>query len=331
MISRVQRALVASAALIVMSCARNAVPDLDIAITSSTRLLVLAPHPDDEALGAAGLIQRVREAGGSVRVVLMTSGDAFGESSRRASTPPNAADYRRNAVTREHESVAALARLGVDRSNVLMLGFPDLGLCFLASTYLTTSGAFESPFTDRVRPPAAEQLIRGVRYRGVDVRLELERAIAAFEPTLIVLPHARDEHPDHCATQIFARQALDVLNRRRKMTPRVLHYVIHYADWPLSRDAGTGPRLSPPEGFPTGDGQWRSLTLTAAEADAKREALGDYATQMRVIGEFLRAFARDNELFLDDAPATPECWCDDKTVATTRPPASYRHRPKKRP
>lgn len=307
-------------------------PDLDLATSSATRLLVLAPHPDDETLGAAGLIQRVRAAGGAVRVVLMTSGDAFAETNRRGSPPADAADHRKSGVDRENESAAALARLGVDRADIVMLGFPDMGLCFLASTYLTSSDAFESPYTDRERPPAAKQLIRGAEYRGVDVRLELERVIAAFKPTVVAVPHARDDHPDHCATEIFARQALDVLNRRGGTTPRVLHYLIHFWDWPLSRDAGTGPRLQPPEQFPAGEGQWRSLMLTTAEADAKRKALGDYGTQMRMMGDFLISFARHNELFLDDGPAAaPECWCDDKTVATTLPPASYRHRPTKRP
>ena len=131
---RVRRALLAVAALTTMSCAGNAVPDLDLAITSTTRLLVLAPHPDDETLAAAGLIQRVRQAGAAVRVVLMTSGDAFAEKTRRESARREAADHRRNGVVRENESVAALARLGGDRASVTMLGFPDMGLCFLAST-----------------------------------------------------------------------------------------------------------------------------------------------------------------------------------------------------
>jgi LmbE family N-acetylglucosaminyl deacetylase len=175
-------------------------------------------------------------------------------------------------------------------------------------------------------------VIRGVEYRGVDVRLELEKVIAGFMPTLVVLPHAEDEHPDHCATQIFGRRALELLNRRLGLAPRVLHYVVHYADWPLSRAGGAGAQLDPPAGFPAAEGQWRSLTLSDAEAEAKRQAIGDYATQMRTMGTFLQAFARHNELFVDGAPASPpECWCDERTVATTLPAASHRHRPKPRP
>jgi len=41
---------------------------------SGERLLVLAPHPDDEVLAAGGLMGRVAREGGEVRVVSLTSG-----------------------------------------------------------------------------------------------------------------------------------------------------------------------------------------------------------------------------------------------------------------
>ena len=40
------------------------------------RLLVIAPHPDDEVLGCGGLIQKVKKAGGEVHVLVMTVGSA---------------------------------------------------------------------------------------------------------------------------------------------------------------------------------------------------------------------------------------------------------------
>ena len=42
----------------------------------STSLLVVAPHPDDELLCCAGVIQRVVQSGGRVSIVWVTSGDA---------------------------------------------------------------------------------------------------------------------------------------------------------------------------------------------------------------------------------------------------------------
>jgi LmbE family N-acetylglucosaminyl deacetylase len=310
-------------------------PALDVAITSATRLLVLSPHPDDEVLGAGGLIRRVTKAGGAVRVVLLTSGDAFAEGVETIDgiKNPTAVDYRNYGTLREHESIDALATLGVDRSAITFLGFPDDGLCRLAERYLSAR-AFESPYTDRVSPPPTEQIIRGVRYRGVDVRREIERVVAAFAPTLIVLPHPEDEHPDHCSTHIFGRDAVEAL-ARRGIVPRarVLHMLVHYAQWPLSADAGAGSELLPPEGFPPNEGRWVSLALTDDEAALKRKALLAYPSQMLVIGRFMLAFGRSNELFLEGEPAAlPECWCaDGVNVASETPPGRYRKRPAHRP
>src|SRR5256885_5628765 len=49
----------------------NGLPPID----ATTSLLVVSPHPDDEILCCAGVIQRVRAAGGRVSVVWITSGD----------------------------------------------------------------------------------------------------------------------------------------------------------------------------------------------------------------------------------------------------------------
>jgi len=37
--------------------------------------MVVAPHPDDEVLGAGGLIQQAVAAGAEVRIVYLTNGD----------------------------------------------------------------------------------------------------------------------------------------------------------------------------------------------------------------------------------------------------------------
>jgi LmbE family N-acetylglucosaminyl deacetylase/glycosyltransferase involved in cell wall biosynthesis len=73
------------------------------------RLLVLAPHPDDEVIGCGGLVaQHLRERR-TVRVVIATDGAQAGD-----------------AATREEESRRGLARLG--EADVQFLRFPDRGL-----------------------------------------------------------------------------------------------------------------------------------------------------------------------------------------------------------
>src|SRR6516165_5728513 len=54
------------------------VPPSDLMqVTSADRLLVIAPHPDDESLCCAGAIQRALAAGARAGIVWLTSGDAF--------------------------------------------------------------------------------------------------------------------------------------------------------------------------------------------------------------------------------------------------------------
>jgi LmbE family N-acetylglucosaminyl deacetylase len=313
----------------------DAIPELNLSIGPTTRLLVLAPHPDDEALGAVGLIQRVVAGGGSVRVVLMTSGDAFPEGVEAAThiRRPKPRDYRNYGSLRERETVTAMQRLGLNRSNILFLGFPDGGLCLIASKYLSAKArAFDSPYTKRDEPPSYEQVIPGVQYRGADVRREIKHIIAAYRPTLVALPHAEDDHPEHCSTYIFARDALDAVEaRHRGISPRILHYLVHYEQWPLSLAGDPVSALQPPPDFPPSEGNWRTLTLTPVEARIKQQAIGDYASQLLVIGRFMQAFGRTNELFLEGRPASaPECWCDATNVATELPPEQYRRRPTRR-
>src|SRR2546430_15135064 len=54
------------------AAAAPSLPHLD----AQTSLLVVAPHPDDETLCCAGVIQRVVRAGGRASVVWVTSGGA---------------------------------------------------------------------------------------------------------------------------------------------------------------------------------------------------------------------------------------------------------------
>jgi LmbE family N-acetylglucosaminyl deacetylase len=264
----------------------------------------------------------------------MTSGDAFPEGVEAEThiLDPRPGDYRSYGTLRERETMAAMQSLGVERSHVRYLGFPDGGMCLIASHYLAANArAFVSPYTRRGEPPAGEQMIRGVRYRGADIRRELERILVDYRPTLVTLPHPEDLHPEHCSTYIFGREALDAVSAAdRTLRPRVLHYLIHYDNWP-DETADSDSALEPAPRFPPREGDWRTLTLTAGEIAGKRRALEKYSSQELVMSKFLRAFGRSNELFLEGRPASlPECWCDATSVATEKPPERYRRRPRPR-
>jgi len=150
-----------------------------LAFTASDRLLVLAPHPDDESLGTGGLIQAALAAGAALRVIVATDGENNPWPQRWIERRWHIDEHARLrwAQQRRMECAAALSILGVDDPDVIRLGWPDLGL------------------TDLLMHDAAAESL-------------LARHVNAFAPTHVALPVARDRHPDHSALHVLAERAL---------------------------------------------------------------------------------------------------------------------------
>ena len=81
------------------------------------RVVVVAPHPDDEILGAAGILRRASALRVPVEVVSVTDGEA----ARRPAGLRHGVDLR---DVREREARKALRRLGVACERI-RLGLPD--------------------------------------------------------------------------------------------------------------------------------------------------------------------------------------------------------------
>ena len=269
-----------------------------LTISAETRLLVVAPHPDDELLAAGGLIQRVHAAGGTVRIVYLTDGEGYpeGVEAENHVSAPTAGDYRGYGRRRQGEARHALAALHVDDSWLKFLSFPDGGLCRLMTTYWSErASAYESPYTRRDRPPPSNVVVPATAYRGEDLTQELARLIGDLRPTVIAVPRKEDQHPDHCAAWFFVADALgDVERVRRDYRVDVITYVVHYDNWPFQN---SGSDLVPPPGIAAGPSGWIRLTLTESEIAGQRTALAKFETQVRVMGWFLNGFTRRNELF----------------------------------
>ncbi len=82
------------------------------------RLVVIAPHPDDEVLACGGLVAIACERGGEVLVIAVTDGEA----SHPGSSLWNPKTL---AAVRRSESVTGLVQLGVTSAAVKRLALPD--------------------------------------------------------------------------------------------------------------------------------------------------------------------------------------------------------------
>ena len=121
--------------------------------------VIVAPHSDDETIGAFNLIRALHRAGVRVRVLIVSDGAASHPGSLRW---PSA----RLVAERRCETRRAMARAGLSASRVTYLDLPDGGLAALGAR-------------------AWRPLARALRQ--------------CCAPGLIVGPSLVDAHPDHVA------------------------------------------------------------------------------------------------------------------------------------
>jgi LmbE family N-acetylglucosaminyl deacetylase len=290
---------------------------LEPVLSKNTRLMVFSPHPDDESLAAAGLIQRVLSLGGAVKVVFMTTGDGFPEGVEKETriARPTAQDYRNYGKLRKKEARQALRTLGMKKQDVVFLNFPDGGLRnLLQKHWLDRYPYFRSPFTLEDRPQLDDTVLPNIEFNGEDVKREIEKLLLDFHPSLIAVADPRDRHPDHCSTYYFISKSLKTYRKNYPtFDPTILSFLVHFRQWPIGSGAGVAALLNPPEGFPQRESEWISLALSDEELANKRRCLMEYQTQMLVMGRYLMSFARANELFLIDqenaseGPAKMQC------------------------
>lgn len=178
---------------------------MPIAVTAGDRLLVLAPHPDDETLACAGLIGATLGAGAAVKVVVLTNGgnNPWPQRLLERRWRLGPADSLRWAERRCDESLCAMRILGLPARDLQFLGWPDLGVTGLL---MTDPGCCVAT---------------------------LAAVIRNFAPTRIVLPALADTHPDHSAIAVITALAVKQL----RASAQLLGFQVH-GHQPRGADAG---------------------------------------------------------------------------------------------
>ncbi len=256
-------------------------------------VLVIAPHPDDESLLAAGVMRRAVSRGHSVAVILMTNGDLSCE---------------RNGYVREKESVNALRRIGVAESDIHFLGYPDGDLALLGPTPLPllerrnargqcikagwTYAAFGAKHVD----VHTARTGRPAEYVAESLRDDLAALLATLRPRDVYITHGIDEHPDHAATYAYFRRALDRLD---VPAPRVHRGVIHAGRcWPGDCGVAYVPNAAVPP-LPAPLEHYLPRERLPVEPAFKCEVIAAYPSQTGPVprADWLFSFARREETF----------------------------------
>ncbi len=266
------------------------------------RIMIIAPHPDDEALGAGGIIYREAQKGNDVRVLFVTAGDGFVQDAERYYfllhvTPE---EYLHLGYERQLEAERAMAHLGLKSDEIVCLGFPDGGLDWLL-LHFDDVKPFKSPTTGDTGVPYINIPTYKVPYTGRNLVDLLDRELRAFQPDILVTPLLVDQHPDHWATSAFATLALlQCRARGESWAKAALHYgyLVHWTGWPLP--LGYHPELAtemPPALKSHPFIAWHQEYYPEGTIEAKRRSLLAHESQVELIKPFLQAFARRSEIF----------------------------------
>lgn len=270
------------------------------ALTPQDRLLVLAPHPDDEVLACGGVIQRAVAMGLPVRIVFLTYGDNNEWSFLRYRRHPvlRAKSVQQMGLVRHDEAIAATQLLGLLPHQLTFLGYPDFGTLRIWNRHWGARPAFRSMLTHVRAVPYPNALRHGAPYKGEEVVRDLTTVLQEFRPTKILVSHPADYQPDHSALYLFTCIALWDLENQIAWKPEVYPYLIHFKHWPTP--SGYRPTMALMPAKPLQDQiPWQSYRLTPEEIERKRRALQAHRTQYASSAGYLSSFVRANELFGD--------------------------------
>lgn len=245
-------------------------------------ILVIAPHPDDEAIGCAAVMLRTLQKKQRVGVVLVTNGDGHRQAAATVAKKPEArlepADFLRLARIRQQHSVGTLSKIGVRSEDLISLGYPDSGLKAIYES--KDDEAYKQPFTGKAETYASvirdyHTLAHGrpAAYTRASILADLEEIIKARKPREVYVTSEADTHPDHRATFWFVRDATKAAGYRRPLFTFVVHG-------------------KPPVG------PAHRVVLTQAEQDRKRAILKEYQTKLSPVHDYLaEKFTREEEVF----------------------------------
>jgi LmbE family N-acetylglucosaminyl deacetylase len=245
--------------------------------------LIVAPHSDDEAIGCTGVILRAVAEKKRVGVVVVTAGDAFPKAAAAAAKKPiddlTGDDFVALAALRQRHTLQAMARLGVERSDLMFLGYPDGGL---EKMYKSESDdSYRQPFTGKTEtygPVAADYRSqvhgRPAPYLRASVISDLADIIKERAPKEIYVTAEADSHADHRATFWFTRDAAKTAEFQGPLWTFVVH--------------GRAPE-EPPD---------RRLELTESELKEKRALIESYQVGVSPVHDQLAAtYAKPEECF----------------------------------
>ena len=257
-------------------------------LTPHERVMIIAPHPDDEVLAAGGMIATALKLHNQISVVVATNGDAsYATALWYGSHVITKKNFERQAIMRQRESLNALASLGVGAEQVHFWGFPDRGLAQIWKGQSDNGYLYRSPTTGHDHSTqAVNSPVMTYTSNSLDALFENE--FSEFRPTMIIMPHPDDNHSDHSALANFTLLAVKRLIQADRIPPALFAYWM----WRQHKPWLTGARpQNPAQLFIENDPTIREdkhLMLSHDLLEKKMRALQHYPSQKIAAGKIFR-------------------------------------------
>jgi len=221
-------------------------PGARMTLNAQDRVLVLAPHPDDEVLGCGGVIQQAVAMGVPVHIAFLTYGDFYEQSFIIYKKCPvlTARGVESMGEVRHDEAVAADSVLGVPAASLSFLGYPDFGTLQMFDAAWGDASPVRGLLSRATAVPYADAVRPGSPYKGEEVLKDLTTLVRQFRPTKVFVSHPADHHPDHRAMYVFTRVCL--FDLEKEMSPELYPYLVHYTSWPTPSGYHPDKPLPPP-------------------------------------------------------------------------------------
>ena len=168
-----------------------------------TRVLILAPHPDDEINIAGNMILTLAAAKAEIFVAYSTNGD-----------------FEQTAEIRAKEAVDALKILGVPRERIIFLGYGD-GHKLSETPAQSPAGHIETYAAEGFVDYAKKIFGRHSPYTRQNFKRDLKSLLLELRANIIFCVDF-DSHPDHRTLSILFEEALgEILSERSDYRPEV--------------------------------------------------------------------------------------------------------------
>jgi len=253
-------------------------PTVRVDLREDDRVLVLAPHPDDEVLGCAGIVQQALGMGLPVHVAFLTYGDFYEWSFLvyKKRLVLTAKGVEGMGEIRHDEAVAAAAVLGLSRDDLSFFGYPDFGTLEIWRSAWDQSPPVRGLLTRATAVPYANAVRPGAPYKAEEMLKDLTTLVRDFRPTKVFVSHPADHHPDHRALYLFTRVCL--FDLESELSPELYPYLVHYTDWPAPKGYGPGRAMRPPSAL-AAQVSWSVAPLNRPQMQTKLAALNKHRSQ----------------------------------------------------